>query len=79
MFLCKKSFEIREKKMNRKNNEEEADEDDAEKGVIYDNDDEAEEGIEIGDEEDIESGSDEEWSDDENELDKDLYDSKLDK
>lgn len=65
--------------MNRKNNEEEVDEDDAEKGVIYDNDDEAEEGIEIGDEEDIESGSDEEWSDDENELDKDLYDSKLDK
>lgn len=73
VYLCQKSLEIRAKKL-KKEQEEQAEEDGtAEKGVIYDEDED--EGYDIGSEEDDEEEWDQ-YSDDE--LESDLYNTKLD-
>jgi hypothetical protein len=73
LFLCQKSLEIREKKSKK---EEEAEEDkDCERGVVYDDDEEGD-FVEIDSEDGSEYGLDDTDSDDE--LGKDLYDTKLD-
>jgi len=70
LWLAQKSLEVRQKKT--KKAEEEATDVVCEKGVIYDEDDD--EGYEIGSEDDDE----EEWDQSDDELDSDLYNTKLD-
>jgi hypothetical protein len=73
MFLCQKSFEIKDKK-NAKVEEAEVDE---ERGIIFDDEgDEAGNFLDEG--EDIGSETGDEWGESDEEEDNDLYDTKLD-
>jgi hypothetical protein len=79
MYLCQKSFEIYEKKVN-KNKEDEAEEDkDGEKGVIYDNDEDAECDIHLDEGDECESDDDWDVDESDDEFDNEMYDSKMDK
>lgn len=81
VYLCNKSSQIRQKKIAKIQKEEEAHEDkDCEKGIIYDEDEDADAEIILGEESDELDEDDEEWDlEDDEESDNDLYDNMLDK
>lgn len=73
VYLCNKSIEIRQKKKNR---EEEECEEVKETGAIYDEDDE-DQNLFVGEDECLSDGD--EWElEDDDDIDNDLYDTKLD-
>ena len=80
MSLCKKSFEIYDKKVkNQQDIDQQAEEDqEVEKGVIYDNEEEGEGDIVL---DEFEGDTEDEWDieDEDDEFENELYETKLDK
>ena len=78
MVLCQKSLELRQKKLSKiKDEDDEAEEDpNCEREAIFEEDDE--DGIEIGESDDEYNDSENGW-DEEDELENELYDTKIDK
>lgn len=80
MSLCKKSFEIYDKKVKKQQDiDQQAEEDqEVEKGVIYDNEEEGEGDIVL---DEFEGDTEDEWDieDEDDEFENELYETKLDK
>jgi preprotein translocase subunit Sec63 len=81
VLLCQKSIELRQKKIQKlkdEENEEAVEDQECEREAIFEEDDE--DGIELGDDEDDYNDSEDNWDvEDEDELDNELYDTKIDK